>query len=97
MERKQSVSVGDVLRLAVEQCDMSARLDECRAVELWSSVAGDHIASRCRRPVMSKGVMTVGVANAALRHELSMSRSSIARAINSLIGRKVVADIRFTG
>lgn len=96
MERKESQSIGDILRLAFQDNCMQDRLDERRAADAWGNVVGDHIASQCRRPFVKAGMMTVGIPNAALRHELSMSRSSLVRAINTLLGKDVVRDIRFT-
>lgn len=95
MEKKEPQSIGDVLRAAFQENDMQGRLDECRANTLWSDVVGEFIAASCRRPFTQKGVMTVGVANAALRHELSMNRSGLIRAINALIGKETITEIRF--
>lgn len=39
--------------------------------------------------------MTVGVPNASLRHELSMNRSAIRNALNSMIGKNSISEIRF--
>lgn len=96
MERSESQSIGDILRLAFQDNCMQDRLDECKASDCWHIIVGPHIASQCRRPFVKAGLMTVGVPNAALRHELLMSRSRLARAINSYLGKEVVADIRFT-
>lgn len=74
---------------------MQDRLNESRAVQLWSEVVGMHIASQCRRPFVKGGVMTVPVPNAALRQELAMNRSRLAGAINTRIGRETISEIRF--
>lgn len=96
MERKEAQSIGDVLRLAFQDNCMQDRLDERRAVAVWRSVVGGELAAQCMTPTVRDGVMSVGVRNASLRHELSMSRSSLARAINAQLGRTVIEDIRFT-
>lgn len=95
MERKESQSIGDILRLAFQENCMQSRLDECKAVDLWPAIVGPALASQCRRPTVSKGLMTVGVPNAALRNELSMNRSSLVRAINAGLGKQTITDIRF--
>lgn len=95
MERRETQSVGDILRLAFQENCMQERLDECRAVEIWPSVVGLDLARICRRPTVKNGIMTVGVPNASLRHELSMSRSSLRAAINDAIGSVTIKDIRF--
>lgn len=95
MERKESQSIGDILRLAFQDNCMQDRLDECKAVELWQSVIGESNAKECRRPFVKDGIMTVGVPNASLRHELSMNRSLICRTINNMIGKETISEIRF--
>lgn len=96
MERKESQSIGDVLRLAFQDNCMQDRLDERKAVDAWASVVGADLAAQCMRPVVRDGVMAVGVRNASLRQELTMNRSRLCRAINSAVGRVIIEDIRFT-
>ena len=75
---------------------MQDRLDERKAVDAWAAVLGRDLAAQCMRPTVRDGLMTVGVRNAALRHELSMNRSRLRAAINARVGRNVIEDIRFT-
>ena len=95
MERKESQSVGDILRLAFQENCMQDHLDEWKAIELWESVVCRNLAAMCRRPKVEAGVMTVGVPNASLRHEFTMSRSSLRNAINHAIGKQTISEIRF--
>lgn len=97
MQRTEPKSVGDILRLALEENRMQRRLSEYSAIRLWREIVGDHIADLCAKPSVEKGVMYIGVANAALRNELNMSRSSIVRHINSALGDDIISDIRFGG
>lgn len=95
MKRTEAMSIGDVLRLTVQECNMTQRLDEQKAIAMWSRVVGDMLASQCRRPVVKAGVMTVSVPAAPLRHELTMNRSALLRHINDALGRDVISEIRF--
>lgn len=97
MKRHECMPIGDILRQAIDECQLTGKLDECRAVDLWPAVVGDSIASQCRRPTVSNGMMTVGVTNAALRHELSMHRSALVKTINDTLGKPVITGIRFSG
>lgn len=96
MERLNPESIGDVLRETFRQLCMDKRLDELKAADMWQKVVGEDLAARCKRPTVNKGVMTVGVADAALRHELMMSRTSLRRAINNIIGKEIITEIRFS-
>lgn len=96
MERKESQSIGEVLRLAFQDNCMQDRLDERKAIEAWAIIVGPELAAQCMRPTVRDALMTIGVRNASLRHELTMNRSQLCRAINSRLGRKIIDDIRFT-
>lgn len=95
MERKDAVTIGDVLRECLEKSSMQGRLDEVRACEALPIVLGSHLASQCGRPFMKAGVMTVAVANASLRSELNMRRGAIMRAVNEVLGKDTVKEIHF--
>ena len=95
MERRDAVTVGDVLRECLEKSSMQGRLDEVRACEAFPLVVGRYIASMCVRPYIRNGVMTVGTSNASLRSELNMSRGRIVKGINDILGKDVVKEILF--
>ncbi len=95
MQRTEPESIGDVLRLTIQQSNMVGRLDECRAIDLWPLIMGEGMARRMSRPRVSCGVMVVYVDSAALRHELNMQRSAIMEALNGRLGKEVIKSIRF--
>lgn len=95
MKRLEPEQIGDVLRKTLQQSGMTEKLYEAKAIAAWRSVIGDMIADRCGKPFIYAGLMTIYVASAPLRHELNMNRSALARAINDMIGRDTVADLRF--
>ncbi|MBD5189104.1 MAG: DUF721 domain-containing protein [Bacteroidales bacterium] len=95
MKRTEPESIGDVLRLTIQESNMTGRLDECRAIELWPQLMGERMASKMSRPKVSCGVMVVYVDSAVLRQELNMRRTGIIEAINSRLGKEVIKSIRF--
>lgn len=95
MKRLEPQSIGDVLRKAIDDAQMSGHLDELRAAEFWPSIVGQHIADECRRPYILDGRMSVRVPDAALRQELNMQRSLIISEFNRLAGKPVVKSLRF--
>lgn len=95
MKRLEPESVGDVLRLTLQECNLAGRMDEVRAAALWPEIMGKGIASRTSRPSISCGVMVVYVDSAPLRHELTMHRSTIISLINRRMQKEVVRSIRF--
>lgn len=95
MKRIEPESIGDVLRLTIQESNMTGRLDECRAIELWPEIMGQTMAKRMSRPTVSCGVMVVYVNSAAMRQELNMHRSRIMAALNERLGKEVIKSIRF--
>lgn len=97
MQKIDAQSIGDVLRQTIQECNMSAKLDEQRAISLWRTYVGDGIADRCGHPSVSNGVMCVAVRSAVLRHEMTMNRSSLIKLINEHLEKNVIKEIRFVG
>ncbi len=95
MERKDAVTVGDVLRECLEKSSMQGKLDEVRACDAFPLVVGSQIASKCARPYLRNGVMTIATSNSSLRSELNMCRSSIQKAVNEMIGKETVKELVF--
>ncbi len=95
MKKIYEQTLGDVLRQALEEASLQGRFDELKAIDLWPTVVGPHLASLTSKPTVKDGVMTVGVSAPALRHELTMSRSSIIRHINLIMKKDVIKEIRF--
>lgn len=95
MQRKDYQTLGDVLRQAVSDSGMEEKLREVRAASLWESVVGRAIALQCGKPWVTHGILNITVRNASLRHELSMTRSSLIKALNSPFKSPVISDIRF--
>ena len=95
MKRQEPEKIGDVLRQTLEDQGMTERLYETRAIALWPALVGEEIAAQSARPYINKGLMTIHVRNASLRHELNMSRSSLVKIINESLGRDTIQDIKF--
>ena len=96
MDRVDPESVGDVLRNFLEEASLQNRMDELKAADLWPRIAGKGIADLTGKPHVKNGVMSIGVPNASLRHELHMNRTSLKALINQTIGKEIISEIRFT-
>ena len=96
MQRHTPESVGDVLRNFLEQTSLQNRMDELKAADLWKSVVGEALTALTSKPLVKNGVMSVGVANASLRNELLMNRTSLRKIINNRMGKEIISEIKFT-
>ena len=97
MKRVEAESLGDVLRRSIEEDNLGERLQEVRAASLWRPIVGPVIADQSGKPTVRRGLMTVCVRSATLRHDLLMSRSTLVKLINEALGAEIIKDIRFIG
>lgn len=95
MKRVEAEALGDVLRRAIDEDNLTVKMQETRAISLWPTIVGKDMAARTTRPEVRRGVMYIGVPNASLRSELSMSRSKILNIMNKALHEEVIKDIRF--
>lgn len=96
MKRIEPESAGDVLRQVLDEENLTGRLEEYKAIDLWPRIVGTHLSRRTRRPTVKNGVMSIGVPAAPLRQELAMNRTHLIELINATLGKSVIKDIRFT-
>ena len=96
MKRLDAEELGDVLRRAIEEQNMTQKLLETRACAMLPDILGRPLADMCGAPTVRAGVMYVPVPNASLRSDLMMNRSRLLGIINKTLRRDVVTDIRFT-
>lgn len=93
MKRQESVAIGDVLRKAIDDAQLSGHLDELRAAQYWPAIVGPEIAAICGKPYIINGNMTIRIPDASLRHELNMNRSRIIGEFNRIMGKEVVKSL----
>lgn len=82
--------------MTLEESGMKDRIDRLKAADAWKSVVGPDISAHTMRPYVKGSLMTVRTPDAPLRQELTMNRSALVKAINGIVGREIITDIRFT-
>lgn len=95
MKRSEAQSIKEVIDNYLQSHNLSDKLLEIRALELWPLIVGQAI-NRCtveRR--VDDGVMRVRISSAAMRHELQMHRSTLVKSINDALGKEVIRELRF--
>ncbi len=85
----------DLLKKAYHDLDMDEAATEMEVKNAYRAVVGDFINRLTWEVKYQKGILTVQLASAALKQELSMKRSSLADRLNEAIGRKAVKGIKF--
>ncbi len=88
-------SLGDVIRDVLKRFHLEEKLHEVNFKNYWQKVCGDLIARHTLKMYINKRKLYVKVDSAALRNELSMSRTSILQSLNKEAGSAVVDEIVF--
>jgi predicted nucleic acid-binding Zn ribbon protein len=94
-KRSGPVSAEAALRDLARRLGISRTLREYEVLTSWSTLVGDRIARVTVPERIERGVLTVSVASAAWRSELSMRRREILDTIHRTTGEKIVKEIRF--
>lgn len=89
-------SVGDIIRQFIKNSGKEKLFLERKAVALWPELMGEYIAQNTGKVNVSQGVMYVQVLNAALRFELTNSRTMILNKINGQLGQEVITNVVFS-
>ncbi len=95
MRRYYPESARDVLEKVLASDTAQKKLAERRAVEAWRLVADEKVLSLIKSIDAANGTLLIGIAESALRHELTMMRRELTQAINTIVGSEAISDIRF--
>ena len=85
--------LGDLIKEFYEQHRGSDYMDEVKAINSWSKVVGQFIASHTIDLSIKNHVLFVRVDSDALRNELSYSKSLLLKNLNEIVGREVLSEI----
>jgi len=97
--RKQSSSsikaVGAAIQDLLENLGIERKIKEYDAVLRWNEVVGEKIASVTEAVKIEKGVLVVRVQNGPWRNELNLLKNDVIEKMNTVLGEKLVQEIRF--
>ncbi len=94
MFRRDVQNLADVLNLCLRQNGLETPLNQHRILAAWDKVAGSGVAAYTGRKFIKNQTLYVQITNPALRGDLSMMKSQLARRLNEAVGSMVIADIR---
>ena len=81
------------LQGALRRLDHGDFADELRIETVYRQLAGDLISRLTSSVQFSKGILSLRLSSAALRHEMTMRRESLRHKINDYLGAEVVKNI----
>ena len=85
----------DLLKRVYHKLDMDDTAREMEVSRVYRAVVGDFISRLTTKVRFAEGVLTVKLASAALKQELTYRRSSLAERINEMLGYPAVKKIVF--
>ena len=90
-------SLKDILPGTIEELGISEQLKRAAAFAAWRAVAAElPVHARAARPVrFLRGVLVVEAPSSAAIHELHMRTPQLMRALNTRVGRPLVAKLEF--
>ena len=95
MANKEPLAISAALGKLLQDLGIRRKLREYDVITLWDQIVGEQIAKVATAQRIEKGVLFVEVASAPWRAELSMRRRDIIERINTIVGKKVVLEVRF--
>ena len=95
MKRKNSEELKDVIMRFLREEGLETQLHEHHAVKAWPEVAGPFITRYTGAVRFQQGTLYIKITRPALRQDLTMGRTQLARQINERVGSPVVKQIVF--
>ena len=85
----------ELLSQTFRRLEMDDAVTEMEVRRIYNAIVGNLISRLTWSLTLKEGVLTVRLASAALRQEMSYRRSSLAGKINDTIGHNVIKEIKF--
>jgi predicted nucleic acid-binding Zn ribbon protein len=95
MPRSNDQSLGDAIREFLHSYHLEDKLNETKVIQSWGKIVGPIVEKHTHGLYIRNRILFVKVDSAALRQELSFSRSNIVGALNDEVKANVIDDIVF--
>ncbi len=93
MKPTDPISIGEALDKFFSSRRLSQGLVEGRAVELWSEVVGEYIASATEDVYIRNGVLYVHFSSPSVRADVMTRRNFLVNEMNVRLGRRALCNI----
>ena len=93
MQYTKPKRIGELLPHLFKDPVIVAKITEAELPEVWSKVTGEVTARYTSEVTFLRGIMTVRITSAALRHELFMRRSDLCQKINAASRLPIVREL----
>lgn len=93
--RNNEKKINQVFYELLRAYGISRKYDEHRLKSEWANVVGQTISSQTQSLDIDKDILYVRLKAAALREELSYTKSKLKEALNKAVGKEILRDIIF--
>jgi predicted nucleic acid-binding Zn ribbon protein len=93
MPRSNDQSLGDAIRQFLHSYHLEDKLNETKVIQSWGKIVGPMVEKHTSGLYIRNRILFVTVDSAALRQELSYSRSKLVIALNEEVKTNVLDDI----
>jgi predicted nucleic acid-binding Zn ribbon protein len=95
MRKSNTQPLGDVLRDYLRAMGMDKKLLEIRLIDGWPHVVGMAIAKKTTNLYINKRVLFVYLNSSVAKHQLTMIRDGLVKALNDRVGENLIDEIVF--
>jgi len=93
MPRSNDQSLGNAIREFLHSYNLEDKLNETKVIQSWGKIVGPMVEKHTHGLYIRNRILFVKVDSAALRQELSFSRSKIVIALNNEVKSNIIEDI----
>lgn len=95
MRRQDTQSLAEILNEVLKENNIDNHLYEMELIDAWYKMLGSTIKKHTTKIYVSNHKLFVGINSSVLKHDLSMSRTSLTQSLNKEVGKEVINDIIF--
>ena len=95
MRKTKEILLKDAIAEFLERNKLRAKLDQTEILDRWKTVLGPTIANRTTQLSIRGKTLYVTLSSAALKQELSMSKSLLLKSLNEDMPYQVIDNIVF--
>jgi len=93
MRRKETMSLGQVLKDLLKEQHLDAKINETKVINAVEEVLGAHLSSYITQKSIYNKTLFISVSSSVVRSEMMMIRQKMVTLLNEKIGETVITNI----
>ena len=93
MRRKETMSLGQVLKDLLKEQHLDAKINETKVINAVEEVLGAHLSSYITQKSIYNKTLFISVSSSVVRNEMMMIRQKMVTLLNEKIGETVITNI----